>query len=411
MQKKSYIALISNRRILATLFLAFSSGLPFSLIGTTLQAWYTVLNIPVEAIGFLGLVGLPYAWKILWAPFIDRYIPPFLGRRRGWIMIMQCAIAVVLALMAFCHPNTTPVFLAFLALIVGFLSASQDIAIDAYRVDLLEEDERGLGASVTVGGYRVAIIFSGAIAMALAQYIGWRDTYLIMSGTMLCCVLFTFYSPEAHYQDKPVMTLQSAVIEPFLDFICRYRYLSIVFFCLIISYKLGDLFSASLATTFLLKLHFSLVEVSAMNKVLGVISAIVGAIVGGIILSRISLFKGLIYFGLVQAISNVMYVLLAIVGKNYLLFGLTVFAENFCSGLGTSAFFALLMGLCTKRFSATQYALFSAIFGFARVIISPISGVMVTHIGWVSFFTWSFIFSLPGLLFVLILKKQIDQIV
>ncbi len=399
--------LFSNKRIVATLLLAFSSGLPFSLTGATLQAWLTKSGVSIQSIGFMGLVGLPYVFKFLWAPIMDRFVPPFMGRRRGWIMLVQAALAVGLFCMGLFNPHEGAFMLGLVALLVAFLSASQDIVVDAYRVDLLPPQEYGLGMAMTVGGYRIAIIVSGALAMALAYYIGWHITYFIMAGVMLACTIVTWFSPELIAQPIPPRSLKQAVIEPFLDFLKRDKIMLILL--LIATYKIGDMFAQSLSTAFLIRgVGFNLLDVASMNKVLGVVSVIVGTFVGGILLSRISMFKGLIYFGIVQALSNLMFMWLAIVGKSYWLLAASVFAENFCSGLGTSAFFSLLMSLCNKRYSATQYALLSALFGAVRVFISPLAGFTVTHWGWVNFFVLSFFISLPALLLVVGLRANIS---
>jgi PAT family beta-lactamase induction signal transducer AmpG len=408
-RSKSFAAAFMNVRVLTVTLMGFASGLPFALSGSTLQAWFATVGIDVKTVGMFGLVGLPYTCKFLWAPLIDRFYPPALGRRRGWILLTQLGLLFSLSLLAFMDPQVNILSMGLLALMIAFLSATQDIAIDAYRTDLLNPTELGIGAAVFVAGYRIAIVISGAVALWMAQGFGWQSTYLFMVGLTMLCMLVTWYSPVVGQQPDAPMTLKAAVVEPFWQFLQRKK--AGYFLLLIFSYKLGDAFLNSVSTYFLLRgVEFSLVDVAAMNKVLGVASNILGAFVGGIILLRISLFQGLLYFGVIQAISNLSFMLLAIAGKKYALLALAVFAENFCGGLGTAAFFALLMALCDKRYSATQYALFSALFGLARVIASPVSGYLVADVGWINFFMWTFIFALPGLGLVWFLRKQIEDL-
>ncbi|MCW5588381.1 MAG: MFS transporter [Legionellales bacterium] len=405
-RKPTILQGMSHRRILITAFLAFSSGLPFSLTGTTLQAWLSEAGMNIKTIGLLGLVGLPYVLKFLWSPLMDRFVPPFLDRRRGWIALMQLGLFATLLAMATWQPHQGTWVIASLALLVAFFSASQDIVIDAYRADLLHDTERGLGAAVTMGGYRLAIIVSGAFALGSAYYIGWHLTYAIMAVLMLIWVGITCMgeTPSGHIQ--PPRSLHAAVIEPFIQFLSRSHAVGLLL--LIMTYKLGDAFASSLVTPFLLKgLGFNLIQVAEMNKLVGMLSSIVGSFVGGFILLRLDLYRALLGFGVLQAISNVMYLWLALAGKVYWLLALTVFAENFCSGLGLSAYFALLMALCDKRYSATQYALFSAAFALVRVLISPLAGAIAAHFGWIDYFIFSIVLCLPGLLLVLRLRKLI----
>ncbi|MHB8745581.1 MAG: MFS transporter, partial [Gammaproteobacteria bacterium] len=211
---RDWLQLFSNRRIAATLLLGFSSGLPLALVGGTLQAWFTVSGVDIVTIGFLGLVGQPYVYKFLWAPFMDRFVPPLLGRRRGWLLLTQIAVSVAIAAMAFFNPAITPGALSALALVVAFLSASQDIAVDAYRTDVLQPRERGLGAAVSVGGYRMAMIVSGGLALILADHIGWSAMYLLMAASMAIGVLGTLLGPEPEIAPSVPSSLAQAVLKP-----------------------------------------------------------------------------------------------------------------------------------------------------------------------------------------------------
>lgn len=403
----SWWKLFTNRRMLVTLFLGFSSGLPLALTGTTLQAWFTLSGINLVAIGSLSLVGQPYVYKFLWAPLLDRFSPKIFGRRRGWIFIMQILLAITLSIMAFLKPQHLALEMGMLALTIAFFSATQDIAIDAYRVDLLKPEERGLGSAMVTGGYRVAMLVSGGLAMVLAAQIGWRNTYLLMAFFMLAATLITWFGPEPSEKIKSPASLSKAYIEPFLEFLSRRgAYLILAF---IIAYKLGDAFTLSLGATFLLRgIGFSLTDVGLIYKTVGLAATMLGVFGGGAWMIRLGLFRSLFIFGILQAVSTLSFMLLAMVGKSYSVMVAAIFLESFCGGLGTVAFLAFLMALCDLRFSATQFALFTAFSAVGRTFIGPIAGVMVEKIGWTQFYFWSFILSVPGLLLLFWLRRYLD---
>ncbi len=406
MEKLFFLKLYMNRRMLSMLLLGFSSGLPLALTSGTLQAWYTVSGVDIVTIGFLATLGQPYVYKFIWAPLMDRYVPPLLGRRRGWMLAMQCCLVITIAAMAFFNPALSPWILAAIGLAAAFFSASQDTAIDAYSTDLLKPEERGVGAAMKVGGYRVAMIISGGVALLMAVAIGWRWTYLIMAMLMSVGILATLFGPEPRYEAKPPSSLGKAIVDPFKEFISRDG--AIIILLLVILYKLGDAFALSMTTVFLIRgVDFSLVDVGTIIKIVGVGATILGVFLGGTIMSRIGLYRSLLFFGLLQAVSNLTLMWLAIVGKSYFLMVSSIFIEYLCGGMGTAAFVALLMGLCNHRYTATQYALLSALSAIGRVFMGPVAGVMVEHIGWVYFYFWSFIIALPGLLLLWCLRSQV----
>jgi len=405
---KKFTHIFLSRRMLVVLLLGFVSGLPLALTATTLQAWFTVANVNIMAIGVLTLVGQPYVYKFMWAPALDRYTLPILGRRRGWILSMQFCLAVALVWMAFMRPEVNPWGLAALALLVAVFSATQDIAIDAYRTDLLKTDERGLGSAMATAGYRVAMLVSGGLAMIVAARIGWRSMYLMMAGLMFCLMLVTWMAPPTEQKVVPPRTLARAVIAPFFEFITRRHAWVILAF--IVLYKLSDAFALSLGTTFLIRgIGFSLMDVGAIYKFVGLIATLLGAFVGGFWMTRLSLFWALFYFGVVQGVSNLLFMALAMVGKSYSLMVTTIFLESFCGGLGTVAFIALLMSLCDSRFTATQFALFSAFSAVGRVFVGPFAALVEVHFGWVYFFMLSVVLMFPGLLLLVVLRNTIDE--
>ncbi len=393
-----------NRRtkdfIVITL-LGFSSGLPFPLISSTLQAWLTSEGIDIKTIGVLTFLTFPYSFKFLWSAFFDRYSLPRLGRRKGWILICQILIFLGLYLMIAITPQHL-LFFCILAFLVAFLSASQDISIDAYRTEILKPRDRGLGASFAVTAYRVALILSGGLCLLLADYLGWQIALFIISSLMILGIISTLIAAEPEGIKKPT-TLKESFIEPFRDLLKRDSSLLILMF--IVLYKLGDAYASSLSTAFFIRgLGFSLTEVGTINKIGGLLSAMIGSLLGGIILTRINLFRALILFGVFQALSNLLFMVLALIGKSFLFFTLTVIIENLTGGMGTTAFLALLMSLCDRKFAASQYAFLSSFASLGRVMISPTSGFVVEQLGWTVFYFITFLLAIPGLIIIYYLK-------
>ncbi len=386
----------------ALLFLGFASGLPLFLTSKTLQAWMSIEGVNLGAIGLFSLVGLPYSLKFIWSPLIDRFVPPFLGRRRGWLVLMQGALLVAIAAMALQQPRQALQLLAINALLIAFFSASQDIAFDAYRTDVLEPLEMGAGAAIAVLGYRIALIVTGSLAFILADHIPWPTVYLLMSGLMAIGLFTSIWAPEPRNPRTPPASLADAVSLPFIEFFQRsglVRGLLILLF--IVLYKLGDALVNNMSTPFLLPktgLGFSQTEIGAIQGGMGLLATIVGTLAGGAILSQIGINRSLWVFGGLQAVSNLAYFVLALVGKNYSFLVLTINIENFCAGLGTAAFVAFLMSLCNPSFSATQYALLSSLMAVSRDILVAPAGTLAKATGWPLFFLISIVTALPGLL-------------
>lgn len=396
-----------NRRLLTILFLGFSSGLPLALISSTLQAWYTVSGVSILIIGWLTFIQQPYSYKFLWAPFLDRWMPIKMGRRRSWIFLMQFALGVTFSVMAFCHPAKTPLLLAMLALLVAFFSSTQDTAFDAYRTELLPDQEKGLGTSVYIIAYRVAMMVSGALALILAAKIGWRAMYLIMAGCFLGLMFVTKRAPNSMEATHQPNTLKKAIIEPMHSFFTRKNAVLILIF--IVIYKLCDAMTLSLNTTFLIReVGFSLVQIGEISKTMGILALIFGSMLGGFLMRYISVYRALMIFGFLQMSSNLLYAWIAITGKNVLVMAIAIFGENFCSALATIAFVVFLMNLCDRRYTATQYALFSAVAALGRIFIGPLSAVLVSHWGWIDFYILSALVGLPSL-FILWWLKNSDR--
>jgi PAT family beta-lactamase induction signal transducer AmpG len=396
---RSPLQVFQQPKMAALLLLGFSSGLPLYLTSKTLQAWMTVEDVNLTAIGLFSLVGLPYSLKFLWSPLLDRYVPPFLGRRRGWLVLTQIALFLAIAAMALQNPAQALQLLAINALIVAFFSATQDIAVDAYRTDVLEEREMGAGAAVYVLGYRVALLATGALALILADRIPWPAVYLLMSVLMGVGLVTAIWAPEPTLRDRPPGSLSEAVRLPFQEFFQRSGWLQgVLILVFIVLYKLGDSLAANMSTPFLLKIGFSQTDIGAIQGGMGLLATIVGALAGGAILSKIGINRSLWVFGGLQAVSNLAYFVLAELGQNYPFMVAAINIENFCAGLGTAAFVAFLMSLCNQRFSATQFALLSSLMAVSRDILVAPAGGIAAATGWSWFFLITLVAALPGLL-------------
>jgi MFS transporter, PAT family, beta-lactamase induction signal transducer AmpG len=408
---ETFVSVFRSRKIFLLLLLGFSSGLPLALTGGTLQAWLAAEGVDIQTIGWFALVGQPYVYKFLWAPFMDRYQLPFLGRRRGWLLATQALLLASIAWMGSISPQQSPWLLAGAALLVAFLSASQDIVFDAYRADVLDKEEQGPGAGISVAGYRIAMIVSGGLALIIVDeyQASWWTIYTIMAVLMVVGVAATWAAAEPAVPGKLPLTLAAAVREPLADYFSRNG--AWLFLLVIILYKLGDAFAGSLTTAFLLRgPQFSLADVGWANKWLGAIATILGAIAGGALLARLRLYRALLLFGALQAITNLGYMLVAMAGKNYALMISAVAAENLCGGMGTAAFVALLIALCNRRFSATQYALLSALASLGRVYVGPVAGALVASYGWTWFFFLTFLIALPGVAMLWWIRARIEAL-
>lgn len=397
---------LKNHRLQTILILGFSSGLPLALTGSTLQAWFTQAGVDLVTIGALSLLGLPYVWKFLWAPLFDRWIPPLLGRRRGWVWLAQIGLCASLFWMAKLDPAQHASMIGGVALLIALLSASQDIVIDAYRADMLLPSERGLGAAAATLGFRVAMLVSGGLALMMADKLGWQFTYQLMAVLLGLCTLATWFAPKEPGCVQPARTIVASMLDPFKDLLQRENILPIIVFVAI--YKMGDALVLALASNFLLSvLHFSLTEVGVAFKTFGLIATLAGTFLGGLLLTRITLFSALIWFGILQAFSNGMFVLLALSGKSELLMVSTIMIESFCSGMSTAAFVAFIMSLCRVNYSATQYAFLSALFALGRVFAGPIAAAVVSYSSWVTFYEIAFLLSFPGLLLLFFMRRNI----
>lgn len=398
-----FLSTFLNRRTLTILLLGFSSGIPLSLTGTTLQAWLKTENVDLGTIGLFALVGLPYTLKFLWSPLLDRFSLPFLGRRQGWMLASQVLLVLFITGMGFINPAQFPWFAAILAMFVAFFSASQDIVVDAYRTDVLLPDERGPGSSLYVTGYRIAMLVSGALALAMADHLPWRWVYFIMALTMSVGIITSLFAPQPQVKVVPPKSLKDAVVLPFKEFFTRKGALEVLAF--IILYKIDVVLATALTTPFLQELGFSKTDIGFASKTMGLIATILGALIGGALMIRLGTKRSLWTFGISQAVSGLSFVTLARLGHHYPMMLTSIFAENFCSGMGTAAYNAFLMGLCNKRFTATQFALLTSLMAITRVVGQSPSGFMVKAMGWEQYFIVSTFACIPSLLLLLRFDK------
>jgi len=392
------LKVFEQKKMAVVLLLGFSSGLPLFLTSRTLQAWMTQAKVDLTAIGLFSLVALPYSLKFLWSPILDRYIPPFLGRRRGWLLITQIGLLLAIAAMSGQNPAVGLRLLAINALVIAFFSASQDIAVDAYRTDILEELEMGAGAGVYVLGYRIALLVTGSAALILADQMPWPQVYLLISGLMLLGLVTTFWGDEPDTDTEAPQSLQEAVVLPFGEFFQRFGWgkalIILIFVCF---YRYGDALIGNMVTPFLLKVGFSQTEIGAWQGGMGLVATIVGVLAGGAVISRIGIHRSLWILGFFQALSNLTYFALAQAGQSYPLMILAINVDNFCGGLGVAALTAFLMSLCNPRFTATQYALLSSLFAVSRDVFTAPAGRLAEIMGWPLFFLFTLAAALPAL--------------
>ena len=389
------MAMLSGRMLVA-LFMGFASGLPLLLTGSVLQAWLRDGGVDLTRIGLFALVGLPYTLKFLWSPLFDRFVPPFMGRRRGWLFAVQFALAAVLYALSLSQPSPDHLLeISVAALLVAFFSASQDIVVDAYRRETLADDELGLGSALYVNGYRVGMLLAGAGGLILADIISFTAMYQMMAAIMAACTIVTVIAPEPPLPEGRPKTLTEAVFLPFRDYFTRDgAWLALAF---ILLYKLGDTMASAITTPFYLDLGYSKTEIGTVVKLFGFWATIAGGTIGGIWILRIGLNRALWIFGIGQMLSTFGFVVLASVSPTIGALAAVVTVENFTGGLGTSAFVAYMGALTDRRFTATQYALLSSLMGVPRVLASAPTGWLAELMGWPGFFLLCTLIAIPGL--------------
>ena len=399
-----FFSLLFGPKMLVMLLTGFSSGLPLLLTGSTLKFWMREEGLDLTTIGFFGLVGLPYTLKFLWAPFMDRIIPPFGGRRRGWMLMTQILLMITLASMTFFQPALHLPAIAGLCLLIAFASASQDIVLDAYRREYLTDEELGIGSSIFVNGYRIGLLASGALALVLAEYLSWSTAYFILGMFMMIGIVATVYAPEPLVEATPPTSLREAFIGPFLEFCQRPGWLTILLFVLL--YKIGDSMASEMLSPFWVDLEVSKPQIAGIVKTFGFAALIIGGMLAGLVVYRWGIIPSLLIFGFLQMISTAGFAVLAVVGNHLPTLTAVIAFENLTGGMGTTAFVAFMASLTDKRFTATQYALLSSIMGIPRVLAGSITGLLATWFGWAGFFLLCTLLAIPGLFLITQLRRM-----
>ena len=389
------------RRLLVLMLLGFASGLPLYLTGSTLKAWMTDEGLSLTTIGLFSSVALPYSLKVFWAPLLDRFSLPGLGRRRGWMMLMQAAMALTLVALALTQPKLGLARVAALALAVAFTSATFDIAVDAWRAEALDQRHLGLGNSIHIAAYRVAMLVSGGLALVLAQAWGWRATYLAMATLAALGMAGTWLAEDTDAAAPRPVSLQQAVVGPLVDLFRRPGILYLLAFA--VFYKLGDWLADSMTMPFLLRgMGFTKLQVGTVQKTTAMVAIILGGLLGGWLLTRMSLRKALLICGFLQAGSILGFWAISLLGRHLPLLVAANTLENLAFGMGGSAFAALLMGSCNRAYTGTQYALLSALMALPRSLFASLTGFMATTYGWKLYFPVCASAAIPGLLLLLL---------
>ncbi len=383
-------------RMLCLLLLGYAAGLPLLLIGGTLQAWMTDSKVDLGTIGMVSLIGLPYTVKFLWAPFLDRFKVPFLGRRKGWMIVFQGLLVASIFALSLVNPKEHLMMVGVIAFTIAFFSASQDIALDAYRREILPDEELGFGSSVYVTGYRIGMLLASSGALILADQIPWANVYKWMAVCMAPAILFTIIAPKERTDIKAPSNMKEAILGPLKEFFTRSGALTILLFILL--FKVGDLMAANMTVPFIKSLGYSNTDMGTVAKGVGMISTILGGLIGGAMMLKIPIKASLVIFGILQAISTLGFALLSKVPVAWSNLAAVIGFENFAAGMGMAAYGAFMAALTDKRFTATQYALLTSVMGITRVILPAPTGFIAGSVGYEIFFVICTLAAVPGLL-------------
>lgn len=402
-QKRNIIKELFTKNMFIVFLMGFGSGIPLLLTLRTLQAWMTDVGVDLKTIGIFSLAGLPYTLKFVWSPLLDRYQILGFGRRKGWLLVSQAALVASLFGMALVDPKEQTALMALLAVVVSFFSASQDIVVDAYRREILPDEDLGIGSTYYIYGYRIAMWVSGAFALGLAAFVPWSQVYMIMALVMGLSIAVTLWADEPTASHQAPRTLREAVIEPFKEFLSRPgAWLLLIF---ILMYKLGDNMAGNMLTPFYLKMGYTKVEIAAIAKTFSVVSTLAGGFIGGVLILRLGILRSLYLFGILQAGSTLFFTTLALSAHNNWLLASVISFEDLTSGMGTAAFVAFMGSITNKRFTATQFALLSSLMGIPRVFIAAPTGYLAESLGWTGFFITCAALAIPGLLMIQWVKK------
>ena len=390
---------VFNRRILICVFTGFASGMPLYVLLQLVPAWLRDEGVSLAEIGLFALVGIPYTWKFMWAPLMDRWVPPFLGRRRGWMIVCQIALLLSIGLMGAYQPAQSTWLIAWFAVAVAFFSASQDVVLDAYRREILPDAELGLGNSVHVQAYRISSLVPGSLALILADILPWSSVFWITGAFMAVGIVLTLVIDEPDTEAPPVMGLRAAVVAPFAEYLQRkgWRGLLLVLGFMFL-YKIGDNMATALATPFYLDMGFSKTQIGLVAKHAALWPAIIGGLLGGVVMIRLGINRSLWLFGVVQLVSILGFAVLASAGDVIWLLAAVISFEYLGVGMGTAAFTAFIARETSKVFAATQFALFTALASLPRTFANASTGIIVEQTGWVNFFLLCAVLALPGMI-------------
>jgi PAT family beta-lactamase induction signal transducer AmpG len=390
---------ILNRRMLICVFTGFTSGLPLYLLIQLVPAWLRSEGVGLAEIGFFALIGFPYTWKFVWSPVMDRFTLPFLGHRRGWMLLTQVALMVSIAAMGFIQPALSIWAVAYLAAAVAFFSASQDIVLDAYRRELLPDAELGLGNAIHVQTYRLAGLVPGSLALILSDFLPWHTVFVVVAAFMLVGIGLTLVVDEAIAEPSPPKTMREAVIEPFREFLDRKgAQAAALILAFLFFYKLGDSMATALQTPFFIDMGFSRTEIGSVAKFAALVASIFGGLFGGVVMIKMGINRALWIFGFVQIVSILGFALLSVVGDNLWMLGAANAFEYLGVGLGTAAFVAFIARTTNPSFAATQFALFTALAAVPRTVANSVTGLIVEQVGWTNFFFLCTALAIPGML-------------
>ena len=389
---------LASKKMLICIFTGFSSGLPLYILVSLLPAWLRSEGVNLKAIGLFALINLPFTWKFLWAPLFDRFTPP-LGRRRGWLIISQSLLLVSIPIFGAFNPTLDIWTIAYLATIVAFFSASQDIVLDAYRRELLIDNELGLGNAVHVNAYKIAGLIPGSLSLILADHMAWSGVFMITALFMLPGILMTLFVKEPALKAGAPRTLRAAVVEPFKEFIGRNGLQSaLLILAFIFLYKLGDSMATALATPFYLDMGFIKTEIGLIAKNAGLWPSVIGGLLGGVWMFKLGINRALWLFGAVQMLAILGFAWLATVGHSLLWLAVVIGVEALGVGLGTAAFVAYIAQTTHPLYTATQFALFTSLAAVPRTFANAATGYMVENLGWFKFFILCFVLAIPGML-------------
>ncbi len=399
---------IFSKNMLIIFFLGFSSGLPFLLTGSTLKIWLARENVDISTIGYFSWVGMSYSLKFIWSPLLDRFTLFKVGRRRSWMMLTQVMVMALIFVLGSLDPKVNLSMVAIVSILIAFFSATQDIAIDAYRRELLSDEELGLGSSLNIYGYRIAMLLSGGLGIGLVGSdllnISWNQLYYVMALFMGIGFITTMLSPEPKIEGSAPKTLMAAVIDPFSDFLKRKDAWFILFFVLL--FKLGDALGGAMLNPFYVQAGFSNADIGLIAKTFGLASSLVGFFLGGIAIYYMGIYRCLWIFGILQALSTASFALITHTGPQNWALATVVIFEDVSTAMASAAFVAYIAAICNKKYTATQYAILSSVATLGRNFFSGFSGDLVKHVGWAPFFYVCAAIAIPGLIMLAMLNSK-----